>query len=61
MQNLPEGAVYKCSREQSDGEWRLKNGVYFDFFFFFFFFLKFVVKINLINRLPYNYIGTVVS
>ena len=35
MQNLPEGAVYKCSREQSDGEWRLKNGVYFDFFFFF--------------------------
>ena len=58
MQNLPEGAVYKCSREQSDGEWRLKNGVYFDFFFFF---LKFDVKINLINRLPYNYIWTVVS
>ena len=55
MQNLPEGAVYKCSREQSDGEWRLENGVYFDFFFFFFFF-KFDVKINLINRLPYNYI-----
>ena len=54
MQNLPEGAVYKCSREQSDGEWRLKNGVYFDFFSFFFF--KFDVKINLINRLPYNYI-----